>query len=188
MLLVPIPLGKAGRASRRAAACGYAAMCNAKLGRRVELGNLGNGKQPARRRRGPLARPAGPPPAKRVPCQNSTPPPRPAGSPSSRPGDDHAMAARLLYLTLTRMLSWLALLCYRRSALIAETLTLRHEVAVLRRQLGPARPSWSDRALLSALARTLPSKLRRHRLVTPATLLAWHRRLITKNRPGRTAQ
>ena len=49
------------------------------------------------------------------------------------------MAARLLYLTLTRMLCWLALLCRRRSALIAETLTLRHEVTVLRRQLGPAR-------------------------------------------------
>jgi hypothetical protein len=39
----------------------------------------------------------------------------------------------LLYMTLTRMLSWLALPCYRRSALIAETLTLRHEVTVLRR-------------------------------------------------------
>jgi hypothetical protein len=57
----------------------------------------------------------GHPQGRPVPCQNSTPPPRPAGSPSSRPRNDHAVAARLLYLTMTRMLSWLALLCRRQS-------------------------------------------------------------------------
>jgi hypothetical protein len=57
----------------------------------------------------------------------------PAGSPSSRPSEDHDVAALLLYLTLTRILSWLALLCRRRSTLIrnADTPTRDHGALLL---------------------------------------------------------
>jgi hypothetical protein len=87
---------------------------------------------------------------------------------------------RLIYRSLATLLSWLALSARSSASKNAEILILRHEVAVLRRGNPKPKIDWADRALLSALAQILPKALRAHRIITPATLLRWHRRLVTK--------
>jgi putative transposase len=87
---------------------------------------------------------------------------------------------RLAYLLMIRVFDWLALHARSDTSKDAEILVLRHEVAVLRRQIARPKPDWADRAMIAALTRLLPRHLRLHRIVPPATLLAWHRRLTKK--------
>ena len=101
-----------------------------------------------------------------------------------------AVSLRLLYLIFQQVLRLVLLLGRTTSTKDVELVVLRHEVAVLRRTNPKPRLDWADRAIFAALIRRLPTRLRDHRLVTPGTILRWHRRLVRRrwtypNRPGR---
>ena len=102
----------------------------------------------------------------------------------------------LVYLIVRSVLGLLVVLFRRDLSRDAELLVLRHENAVLRRHIGRVRYEPADRAWLSALARLIPRRRWSEVFpVTPATLLAWHRKLAAgkydtskRRKPGRPRQ
>jgi hypothetical protein len=95
-------------------------------------------------------------------------------------GHDPGVSLRLLYLVFRQVLGLVLLMGRTSSTKDVELLVLRHEVAVLRRENPRPRIDWADRAVFAALVRQLPRALRRQRLVTPNTILRWHRRLVRR--------
>lgn len=105
------------------------------------------------------------------------------------------MLLRLPYLAVSTVFSLIRLLPMSDRAKDLEILTLRHQLAVLQRQVGKPQLTWPDRALLAALLHHLPrAQLRKlHLIVSPDTVLRWHRDLLRRRhakasrpkRPGR---
>ncbi len=99
------------------------------------------------------------------------------------------MCLRFVYLLITRASSWLRLSRHEETWKTAEILILRHQLTVLQRRQ-PRRPDldWADRALLATLLAVIP-KVRRHGLrllVTPDTILRWHRDIIRRRWAARS--
>jgi len=91
------------------------------------------------------------------------------------------MAVKLIYQMFAQLLSWMVLHARSDTANEIEILILRHQLAVLQRRTPRPRIRWSDRAVIAALARLLPPRRRRGFLVTPSTILGWHRRLVRRS-------
>jgi hypothetical protein len=90
------------------------------------------------------------------------------------------VSLRLLYLIFRQVLGLVVLMARTSAAKDVELLVLRHEVAVLRRTNPRPHLDWADRAVFAALVRRLPRAWRCHCLVTPNTILRWHRRLVRR--------
>src|ERR1700733_9825647 len=100
------------------------------------------------------------------------------------------MCLRFVFLLITRVAAWLCLSQREGAWRRAEVLVLRHQLSVLQRR--PCRPqlNWADRALLAALLAVIPKARRRglRLLVTPDTILRWHRDIVRRRWAARSAQ
>ena len=112
-------------------------------------------------------------------------------TPELRRGEHPAVTLSFLYRAFCRALQLIRLIYRGDTDLAVEVVMLRHEVAVLRRQVYRPALQPADRAVLSGLARMLPRRRLGRFFVQPATLLRWHRDLVAKrwtyprSRPGR---
>ena len=97
------------------------------------------------------------------------------------------MLISLAYLVLRRLLQLVMLRCRSRDFTELEIVVLRHEVGILRRQTNRPAMTAVDRIFLAAASRLLPRARWRSFVLTPATLLGWHRRLVARRwtYPGR---
>ena len=90
------------------------------------------------------------------------------------------MTLRLLYLILRTVVGWVSLLIRSQASKDAEILILRHQLAVLRRQVARPRPTWADRALQAPLSRLVPRSRWPGPFVSSETVLRWHRDLVRR--------
>jgi putative transposase len=103
------------------------------------------------------------------------------------------VALKLIYLIFSKLVSWMVLRTRSDTTKEIEILVLRHQLAVLQRRAPQPRMSWTDRAVIAALSRLLPVRRRLGLVVTPSTILRWHRQLVARRwttqpaRPGRPA-
>ncbi len=101
------------------------------------------------------------------------------------------MIVKLLYLVVVRVFGWLVLQARSDTAKDVEILVLRHQIAVLRRQVDRPVLTWADRAVLAGLVWLIPSWQRLRLIVSPRTILRWHAVLVRRRwtcrcrRPGR---
>ena len=95
-------------------------------------------------------------------------------------GQSAAVIRSFLYLLLCRLLGLFRSSVRTAAEADLEIVVLRHQLAILRRQV--KRPVYRrmDRAFLAAASRLLPRQLWRSFMVRPETLLRWHRELVTR--------